>query len=755
MSGGRLDQVARRSFGSYRVGLVPLRAEGGALAAFHKTDSQIAPERFPPDRPLGEPAGVYVVGWRGGEIEVVGHLPPASMGDAPGRMFAADLDGDGADELVFDGHERGLQLVRVRRGQPAPRPLTIAGVRPIAVADLDGDGDAEIVAATQEEPARVLVLGSGDGRLAPLPSADIEPRALPPGLTDPVIAEAWARAEQLVAIGLPGRTARDLSAIARLAGHVAPDMLLRTAELFAAVGEDAKAAEHYEAAATRDDTTSAALGGAAAARRRLGEFAAAEALTRRRLAAVGPDERAAVAEELAALAAATETRPAVALTFAGPLDERWRISDPVAVRRDVVGRTLSLWASTAPVLAEYPLVWDGGPAALEVEVDIDEVEWGTGLGFQVIGDDDRPWLAVIVSGNGLSNAPVTEVEVEHDAKHNSNRVPVTGSRLRGRVAVYPAFDTAIRELDMGEKRRREVRPITEDAPYYPPPGPLRLQITSRMLMPDFISHVNVRAIRLTGFTAGEADAVGGAARLLAGAEYAAALAALTGELGVSRPLWRIEALLELGDVAAATAEARALIAATNADDPVYDALGQRLRRSDPLSVQVARAAYGAAWVDLLLPARLSLMLRPRDVPPVLLHLPAPDGPPPLADPVALRRRILVHGARGLALRHAGQLAAAQAAFVAGYALADGPHAAIPDLAALQRVLVRNLLEVAAELGDRDATLKWVRTTVEDNPSPYLALERLQSQANVVQVVPPETWAALMAEIWATRERQAP
>ena len=747
---GELDLVARRAFGAYQ-NMQTLRVGDRDVVAFTKVDTQIAPGRFPPDRPLGEPAGLYVIGLDRGEIEVLGHVP-AQVDKGPlrrfGALYAGDIDGDAHDELVVEVREEGLGLLRWRAGAPL-RPHVLAGLLPLAVADLDGDRKAEVVAAAADDPGRVLVLGAGAATLAPLPGTTSEPRAVPPGIADPAIAEAWAHAEQLVAIGLPGRTAAELAAIARLSGHVAPDMLLRTAELYAAVGEDALAAEHFVAAATRPDLTPAALAGAARARQRLGEFAAAEQLTRRRLEAVPAGERAAVTAELAALAEATAPRPELELTFTRPLDPRWRVVDPVAVRRGLARGELSVWASPTPVVAEFPLAWDGGPAALEVELETDVIEWGTEIAVEVTGLADAPWLRLRVGGFGMSNAPVTEVLLSDEGERGE---PATATAIRGRLAVFPAFDMAIRELAMGGPPRRTVVPMSHlHPPRQPPPGPLRLRVTTRVIEPGFVAHVGIRRIHLTGFTAGAADPAGDAAvDLLVEGEFADAAALLADAAADSeRAVWRIDALLELGQLPAATRAMAALLASAPATGPAYQALYQRLRREDPVARLAARPAFGPQMIDVLLQPGALLEMRRGDVEAVLAGLPAPSPTPSPADPEALQRLVLTEFARGAAHELAGQLPAARAAYAAAFARL-APDRPFPLRERLRLRLLEAQQTVAVALGDREAALHWVRTRLGESETPYLLLERMQSDAALSQLLGASTWPPLLAQVRATR-----
>jgi tetratricopeptide (TPR) repeat protein len=738
---GELDQVARRSFGAFE-GLQRIRTARGDAAALIKIDFQVAPERFPADRPLGEPAGLYVVDLAGRALEILGHLPATPAAGPPvkmARLHVGDLDGDGADELVIDAFTHGTLLVRVRPGEPL-KSRAIAGVRPLRVHDLDGDGDAEILATTDDGP-RLLVLGTGDDPLLPLPAADVAPRPLPPGIADPVIADAWTHGEQLVAIGLPARTADELSAIARLAGPHAPDLLRRTAELYAATGDHARAAELYTAAAERPDLAADALAAAAAARRRLGEFPAAAELARRRLAVVDAAARPDAEAELAALTAATAPRPALALDFAGPLDPRWRVADPVAVQRARTAGELSVWTVPAATLAEYPLRWDGGPVTLDVEMAVDRVEWGARLDVALVGPDDRPWLSVAVGGFGRSDRPEQQVHVGGGAE--TPTLPTPARELRGRVTVLPGLGTHIREIDAGPLQRRDV--LTAIGPR-PPPGPLRLRITSSTVQPGFVTHANLRAIRLTGLTAADPTVADDpVARALVEGDHAAVLAAPVAD--DLRRVWRIDALLALGRVADASREIAAVFAGD--DHAAFDALYARLRRNDELAVLAARDASGPEFVDLLMRSNLSMEPRPIDLQVALLHL-APVTAPPASDPVARQRQVVTDYLLGAAHLRAGEYPAARAAFAAAADRLAAADLVLPAADRLRARLHRDRLALALATGDRDDALRRVRAALDDSPTPYLTLERMQADAALTRLLGPEIWPTLTAELQAAR-----
>jgi hypothetical protein len=182
-------------------------------------------------------------------------------------VHAGDLDGDGDDELVIDVPEARDGAAALARGSAAAMPTCVAGLRPLMVTDLDGDGTAELVAAVTASRGGCWCSGPGRRVLPPVPPDEAELRPVPPGISDPVIATAWRRAEQLVAIGLPRRTAAELAAIAGLAGPVAPDMLLRTGELYARSARTRGRPSNSWRRRPGPDIAPAALAGAAQARR--------------------------------------------------------------------------------------------------------------------------------------------------------------------------------------------------------------------------------------------------------------------------------------------------------------------------------------------------------------------------------------------------------------------------------------------------------------------------------------------------------
>jgi hypothetical protein len=158
---------------------------------------------------------------------------------------------------------------------------------------------------------------------------------------------------------------------------------------------------------------------------------------------------------------------------------------------------LSLQTSSEKVIAEYPLEWDGGTAALTVDGALGNLEWGTSLAIALTPvDGDDVYLGVRFESRNRSERPNQEV------------FPITGPngaiaywagtiepgearRFRVGMRHFPDLDTTHLEiaLDGGEPRRvlskHPIRP--------PPPGPLRLRVINRPVQPDSVADLQVFA----------------------------------------------------------------------------------------------------------------------------------------------------------------------------------------------------------------------------------------------------------------------
>lgn len=88
--------------------------------------------------------------------------------------------------------------------------------------------------------------------------------------------------------------------------------------------------------------------------------------------------------------------------FDGPMDPRWHIVEPLALRADLVRGTLLVEAGAdMGVLAELPIELTGEPLTFEFDLDVERSDWGTWLSLAVVAADGDEILAEVgISAGG-------------------------------------------------------------------------------------------------------------------------------------------------------------------------------------------------------------------------------------------------------------------------------------------------------------------------------------------------------------------
>ncbi|MDC0675480.1 serine/threonine-protein kinase [Nannocystis radixulma] len=742
---GELRQLARRSFGFIET-IALLRSGSELRIAAAKRDVYDNPGRFSEAAPFGEPAGVYVLAVVGETLEIRQFFPLGGpdKGDAARQLHAADLDGDGTQDLLA---EAPSQLTLYRGGDDGLlEPIELPGLALLAAAEFDDDREAELLVRASGHPDDYLILGAGDVALSQVPRPAPAARPIRPDLDDPAIADAWQHAEELAAIGLPGRSAAELATIARLSGHAHEDMLLRAAELYAAAGDHAAAAEHYLAAAGRPDLAEVALAGAIRSRRALGEFADAQQLAARRAALPGLDLRVRneAEAELAALRRATAERPRLGLRFDRPLDPAWRIGDPLAFARRGGASSLSLQTSTDPVIAEYPLEWDGGTVAIAVEAAFEQLEWGTALTIALMApDSDDVYLGVRFEARERSERPLQQIaaatgpnggELYHALQ------PGPGRRVRIEFTHYP--DLGVLRVEARQGDGEPVRSLNAISLKTPPRGPLRLRVLNKPVQLDSTSLVDVFAVDLVGLRAGGPLPPAGAddwrevARLIAEEEIDPALQRLAGVPAASAPeLWRIDLLARAGRIDEAATALRGALTGLAEDHPFHARLRQRLMRDPDNFVLAAKDALGPALYDILLDfQRREYTWSPARVRFHLTDLAAlPLAPPAKAGPEALQHHRHALLLRGLAWQRAGRddlavrdLEAVVPLFV------DEPEV-------VRMYVLRRLLESSIRLRDPKRARRWITAALTESHAGEILLETIRKRPGVEALFTPADW----------------
>ncbi len=365
------------------LGVVPhlARIDGpdGPLVVAAKADEEADPRFFGDEQPFGPPAGLYLLDPRDGLAER-GFVPfplPDHVESTPARgigsMFPADVDGDGKVDLVSSLYfldlsgNNVLWVVKDLLGERDQ--VWVASLQALGAADVDGDGRDEVL--VREDDHDLWVLGVGDDRLPAWTPARSKRLAMPaaPAELDPALQREWGRVQQLASLGL---TPQAVDGLDRLAAQVDRDTQGRAGALIhRATGDLLDRSERPAEAATRhlqaqglgDDTA------AAAAVRSLGE--AVRWADARALAASTPDALPFLADQ-----------PVLDL-LAPEVVDRWRIEVPGVVRRGPDG----LWVDAMNdmgVLLEVPVQVVGRAASLALSLQLEEVELGSGLSFELV-----------------------------------------------------------------------------------------------------------------------------------------------------------------------------------------------------------------------------------------------------------------------------------------------------------------------------------------------------------------------------------
>jgi tetratricopeptide (TPR) repeat protein len=598
---GRLELVARRSFGRI-TGLASLRRGDERLLVALNDEHCPIPELFPLAPHTGAPAGVHLLRWDGAALIDADFLPlPRGRASDPitaGRvLLAADLDGDATEELILqlDHVGAGMTLI-VRQDDQGLEARRIHGIRPLATAQLDADPAHELLVHTDPH-GEIWALGTGDATPPLQPPTPIQ-RQVPRTLADPLLVERWTRADELAGLGLLAPAAASLGEAAGFTAdrHARRDLLGQAANLLARAGDDAgvvaltthagrdpgpEALAHGAAALARlgrhEEAYRAAAQLAGHPARTAAELAEAELLRARLAPLVAPGAR--IDVDLGALAPA------------------WRFERPASLRGDPNRRALELTipSSEQPV-AELPIAWDGGPIALEYELDLERLEYGACLRVGLLDHNDTIWLGAGVCGIGgggrlmyvdgckLGGVGWSEFPEEPMAS------TVVARKLVVRVAAFPD-GTAECSVDDGVRRRSKA----DTGPVLPLPGPQRLAVGAFLtsgepaLATGALRRVTIHGAReLPPQDEPTPQAV--AARLLVEGEPAAALAALDAAV-VTDPrdaLLRVFAYNDLRDPDGLTRTTPELL--PQLDDPTWLAELTLLLRTRPAAAMALQHA---------------------------------------------------------------------------------------------------------------------------------------------------------------------
>ena len=191
------------------VWLVPDGGEARLLAS--KVDVEADRRAFGDARPFGPDPGLYVLDPT--DLTVLSHVPlPVPDGPSSNTERAAqaphvgDFDGDGALDVAsalwfFDLNGADSLTWLATDVMGTPRSYVLSGIEPHGAADLDGDGASELL--VRDDAFDVWALGTGARPLGAWQPPGDQAAAVPEApRADPVVERAWRRARDLARLGV-------------------------------------------------------------------------------------------------------------------------------------------------------------------------------------------------------------------------------------------------------------------------------------------------------------------------------------------------------------------------------------------------------------------------------------------------------------------------------------------------------------------------------------------------------------------------
>lgn len=411
---GEFEVLARRKLGSLgALALLPSATGDYPLVATIKGNAYPNRRVFPEHALTGEPCGLYLFRWHGGDLIQTGFtaVPDAtasSHGLELTHLTVADVDGDGIADLLANATDTrpGVMLYR-QRPNGTFTAVFVGGITVVAAVDLDGDPADELIVEVVGDD-RFWLLGVGTDELPAL-AMEGGTDALPvPAVVaeDSTLARVWSRTEDLIGMSLTTQAAELFEHLGTTGAEGAASKhraWYRAAQLWEHAGDHGRAALAYERSAEMEEL---AVPGLQAAQRnfmRADQYRQALQVTRALLARsdLPADARTAntrQAEWLGSL----ECHDELVISFDEPLADYWQIDQPVSVRRDIRARTLAVDAfSGQGQLASVAVQRTEGRIALHVEMDVERTEWASRLDIALRAQaDQREGIAVAVAGGG-------------------------------------------------------------------------------------------------------------------------------------------------------------------------------------------------------------------------------------------------------------------------------------------------------------------------------------------------------------------
>ncbi len=754
---GGLELGARRRFGHVST-LTTLRGlDGSTLLAIAKDNAYASKLAFSPDQPHGEPPGLYIVRRAGDALATVFFAPfPAPEGaqevGVVRRMDSGDFDGDGRDDLVVrykapSARVWASTLLWRQREDGSFVSASLEHVVPLVVGNFDDDPADELLVTTPHGDGDALaVLGAGGEPLASV----LAPRVIvtPPAVSDPSLARAWARAEDLVGFGLYAAAAEALARRSELAQTPEDGRAVqqRAAELYEAAGDHTRAAASH-AALAQDGDVSAALAAIVSYERAL-DLNHALRVARATLLSddLTPPQRSEVGAASERLAASVEPRDVLELRFDHPLAPSWQIHEPLALRVDRVRGSLAIdtFADTRDLMT-LPIDLSGGALSVEVEALVERAEWAAEFAVSVRepGGDEVMTLGVAAGGGGgylrryaTFTAPSSPIRHDIGERLTDDPSTLTHHLLQARLLPQQGM---IDFEERGDHPDRRSFPLQQELR----PGPhllvLRASGVERHGAQQFrgqLRRVSVAGARLSARAAPAEPGQQLARALVTGQWHAGATSSADGELA---PLWRATAAAELGRLD----DAITLLATLDPARPAIRLHLLHLLRGQPTRfLPLMRRAFGPRHAELLreaLATAARMHLDP-ELQQVLLTQAADVESLPASDAAQIDTKAALLTMRAAAWQAVGDLEQAAADLDAAAALrlsaCDGLDDRLAELDLLRT-------QVAAARARPDEALAAATRALARSRAPAFMKERLRMNPRLQGVQADPRWRRLL------------
>jgi hypothetical protein len=581
--------------------------DGRARIAAFNIDAYPTAVRLPLHAPSGLPPGMATLVLAGDRLTLEAHTALDVPTDEPAasQIIAADLDGNGLDDVAVSASAAGTMLVLLARPQGGH---DVRQVREVMLFATMGGAlrDPTLLASVGTEK-QMWILG---GRGQPIPTV---PRARRPAargaplstLGDPALSAAWQRAERLAHIGQEVAAAAALRRVAAQAGttSVRARALTRAAELLRRqqlrAGDVLEAAAELSrrpvdqrlddaAAAIADDLAHGALGDAVTRAARLERTSLPADALRERLAALPLP----AADTVAAFDGA-ELHPA------------WRIDHPLAL--DVVPGRGHLVVETLRdgTVAALGLAARGPGLVVTIEGQLTHMEWASELRVELaVPGEPKAGLAWTIGarGGGQRYRRVTFCRDEtHTLTDASQPLPDADEVVPFRIelAVSRTTGRARCAVTVGDRSdARELIITGADAATW------ELRLGASPVAQLDLARTRIARITVRGASAVPGDvALAAATRDFVHHRHAAATAALAADTaGADRWAHRLLAVAlahELGDRAAARASLARALRGAAAERPSLDQLAELLRFRDGLLLPVVTDVLGGDAVPVI------------------------------------------------------------------------------------------------------------------------------------------------------------